>query len=59
MPCPPGGISPLTRAPRTTVASVARMGSIYCGSGRADETIEVEAVALIEVVKPLLARITA
>ncbi|MBW4717087.1 aminoacyl-tRNA deacylase [Saccharothrix obliqua] len=54
----PGGISPLTEvADRTVVfhTSVPDMGTVYCGSGRADETIEVAAASLVALVDPVLA----
>ncbi|MEV0676158.1 YbaK/EbsC family protein [Actinosynnema sp. NPDC050436] len=54
----PGGISPLTGlADRAVVfhESVPGMGQVYCGSGRDDETIEVAAEALVELVRPVIA----
>ncbi|WP_103339728.1 aminoacyl-tRNA deacylase [Amycolatopsis sp. CA-126428] len=53
----PGGISPLTElAGRTVVfhTTVPDMGTVYCGSGRDDETIEVAAASLVELVRPVL-----
>ncbi|ASU81450.1 hypothetical protein CDO52_00460 [Nocardiopsis gilva YIM 90087] len=46
----PGGISPLTRLADATVVfdeAVADMGVVYCGSGRADGTIKIEARDLV------------
>jgi Cys-tRNA(Pro)/Cys-tRNA(Cys) deacylase len=53
----PGGISPLTTAEGTVIfhTTVPDMGTVYCGSGRDDETIEVAAADLVEVVNPVLA----
>lgn len=54
----PGGISPLTDfADRTVVfhTPVPDMGKVYCGSGRDDETIEVDAASLVDVVRPVIA----
>ncbi|CCH29722.1 YbaK/EbsC family protein [Actinosynnema sp. NPDC047251] len=53
----PGGISPLTEVADRTVVfhpSVPEMGKVYCGSGRDDVTIEVDAAALVELVKPVI-----
>jgi Cys-tRNA(Pro)/Cys-tRNA(Cys) deacylase len=58
----PGGISPVTRAPDVRVVfdtPIATMGTIYCGSGRADETITLTAHDLIKVVNPTIAPIAA
>lgn len=46
----PGGVSPLTRLPGVAVVfdrAVATMGTVYCGSGRADETIRLAAHDLV------------
>jgi Cys-tRNA(Pro)/Cys-tRNA(Cys) deacylase len=54
----PGGISPLTRMPGAIVVfdtTVPAMTKVYCGSGKDDETIEIEVDKLIEVVRPQLA----
>ncbi|MGH3914864.1 MAG: aminoacyl-tRNA deacylase [Pseudonocardiaceae bacterium] len=58
----PGGVSPLTFRSGTLVAfdtSVRAMETVYCGSGRDDETIKIEASSLIEVVQPLFAQLAA
>ena len=54
----PGGISPLTDvADRAVVfhTPVPDMGKVYCGSGRDDETIEVDAANLVDLVRPVIA----
>ncbi|MBB5959521.1 Cys-tRNA(Pro)/Cys-tRNA(Cys) deacylase [Saccharothrix tamanrassetensis] len=54
----PGGISPLTELADKTVvfhATVPSMGKVYCGSGRDDETIEVDAASLVDLVRPVIA----
>ncbi|GAA2255789.1 hypothetical protein GCM10010145_24970 [Streptomyces ruber] len=51
----PGGASPVCDLPDVVTvfdASVASMGTVYCGSGRADRTVVVEAARLIELVRP-------
>ncbi|WP_447008046.1 aminoacyl-tRNA deacylase [Saccharothrix isguenensis] len=58
----PGGISPLTTLDGTTVlfhSTVADMGTVYCGSGRADETVEVDAASLVDVVRPVVTDVAA
>lgn len=58
----PGGISPLTDVPGTVVlfdAAVPGMGRVYCGSGRADRTIEVEVTGLQRAVNPILGELSA
>ncbi|WP_309111506.1 YbaK/EbsC family protein [Saccharothrix sp.] len=57
----PGGISPVTRVePRTVVfhTTVPDMGTVYCGSGRDDETVQVEAADLVALVQPVLAEVS-
>ncbi len=57
-----GGVSPLTNIPRTVVlfdVAVPEMGSVYCGSGRADRTIKVDAQDLLRVAQPVLAELFA
>ncbi|GHH83670.1 aminoacyl-tRNA deacylase [Streptomyces capitiformicae] len=51
----PGGASPVCDLPDVVIvfdASVTRMGTVYCGSGRADRTVVIEAARLIELVGP-------
>ncbi|WP_433271673.1 aminoacyl-tRNA deacylase [Actinosynnema sp. CS-041913] len=54
----PGGISPLTDLDDKTVVfhtTVPDMGKVYCGSGRDDVTIEVDAATLVDLVRPVVA----
>ncbi|MFE6334288.1 aminoacyl-tRNA deacylase [Streptomyces sp. NPDC057798] len=55
----PGGVSPVCNAPGVTVVfdtAVTRMGTVYCGSGRADRSVEVEAADLLRLAgTPLVA----
>ncbi|NJP89877.1 hypothetical protein HCN51_10540 [Nonomuraea sp. FMUSA5-5] len=56
----PGSASPVSDADGVVIvfdASVPGMGTVYCGSGRPDRTIEIDADVLIEVVKPRLAEL--
>jgi Cys-tRNA(Pro)/Cys-tRNA(Cys) deacylase len=58
----PGGASPVCGAGGVTVVfdhDVSAMGRVYCGSGRADRTVEVEAGELLRLVRPIVARISA
>lgn len=58
----PGGVSPLTDIPRTMVlfdVTVPDMGNVYCGSGRADRTINVDASDLLRVANPVLGELFA
>ncbi|MEV5432003.1 YbaK/EbsC family protein [Streptomyces sp. NPDC052701] len=51
----PGGASPVCDLPDVVIvfdASVTRMGTVYCGSGRADRTVRIEAARLVELVNP-------
>ena len=51
----PGGASPVCAAGRRDPVfdvSVTRMSTVYCGSGRADRTVKIEAQQLIELVGP-------
>jgi Cys-tRNA(Pro)/Cys-tRNA(Cys) deacylase len=53
----PGGVSPLTDVPGTVVlfdVAVPEIGSVYCGSGRADRTIKVDAAGLMRAANPVL-----
>ncbi|MGW5637743.1 aminoacyl-tRNA deacylase [Streptomyces sp. NPDC003832] len=55
----PGGVSPVCSAPGVTVVfdtAVTRMGTVYCGSGRADRSVEVGAADLLRLAgTPLVA----
>lgn len=58
----PGGASPICGADGVITvfdAAVAGMGSVYCGSGRADRTVEIEAKTLIDLVQPIVAQLGA
>jgi prolyl-tRNA editing enzyme YbaK/EbsC (Cys-tRNA(Pro) deacylase) len=33
--------------------------TVYCGSGRADQTVQIEAETLIDLVRPVIASVTA
>lgn len=51
----PGGASPVCDLPDAVTVfdvSVTGMGTVYCGSGRADRTVQIEAAQLIALVKP-------
>lgn len=51
----PGGASPVCGLPDVVIVfdtAVTRMGTVYCGSGRADRTVQIEAAQLIELVGP-------
>ncbi|MGW1365211.1 aminoacyl-tRNA deacylase [Streptomyces chartreusis] len=51
----PGGASPVCDLPDVVIvfdASVTSMGTVYCGSGRADRTVQIEAAQLVELVNP-------
>jgi Cys-tRNA(Pro)/Cys-tRNA(Cys) deacylase len=57
----PGGASPVCGADCVTVvfdAGTDRMGRVYCGSGRPDRTVEIDAAALIALVRPTVAEVT-
>lgn len=57
----PGGASPVCDADGVIIVfdvSVLEMGTVYCGSGRADQTVQVEAKALIDLVRPVIAAVT-
>jgi Cys-tRNA(Pro)/Cys-tRNA(Cys) deacylase len=58
----PGGASPVCDADDVTTVfdvCVPRMGTVFCGSGRADRTVEIEAKALVELVHPTIAAVIA
>lgn len=51
----PGGASPVCDLPDVVIvfdSSVTSMGTVYCGSGRADRTVQIAAARLIELVNP-------
>ena len=39
--------------------SVLKMDTVFCGSGRADRTVEIEAKTLIDLVRPIIAAVAA
>jgi Cys-tRNA(Pro)/Cys-tRNA(Cys) deacylase len=39
--------------------SVPQMGTVFCGSGRCDQTVEIEASALVDIARPVIAPVTA
>ncbi|EIV92379.1 hypothetical protein FraQA3DRAFT_1928 [Frankia sp. QA3] len=52
----PGGASPVCAVPGVVVVfdvAVRQMGVVFCGSGRADRTIQVDVGHLIELVEPI------
>jgi len=58
----PGGASPVCGVDGVVTVfddSVARMGSVYCGSGRADRTVQIEAETLVDLVRPVIAPLVA
>ncbi|MFF7415378.1 aminoacyl-tRNA deacylase [Streptomyces lydicus] len=58
----PGGASPVCDLPDVVIvfdASVTAMGTVYCGSGRADRTVQIEAARLIELVNPKIEELSA
>ena len=58
----PGGVSPLTDVPGTMVlfdVAVPEMDSVYCGSGRADRTIEVGVPGLLRAARPVVGELSA
>lgn len=58
----PGGASPVCGADEVITVfdvSVLDMGTVFCGSGRADRTVEIEAKALVELVQPIVATVIA
>jgi Cys-tRNA(Pro)/Cys-tRNA(Cys) deacylase len=57
-----GGASPVCAVDGVVTvfdSFVCGMGKVYCGSGRADQTVQTEARTLIELVQPLIASIVA
>jgi Cys-tRNA(Pro)/Cys-tRNA(Cys) deacylase len=58
----PGGASPVCGVDSVVTvfdSSVPDMGLVYCGSGHADRTIEIEAEALVELTRPIIAELIA
>jgi Cys-tRNA(Pro)/Cys-tRNA(Cys) deacylase len=58
----PGGASPVCDSAGVITVfdeSVPRMGIVFCGSGRCDQTVEIEASALVGVTRPVIATVTA
>jgi Cys-tRNA(Pro)/Cys-tRNA(Cys) deacylase len=58
----PGGASPVCGVDGVVTVfdvSVPDMGVVYCGSGRADQTVQIEAKALVELVQPVIAPLVA
>ncbi|GAA1010994.1 YbaK domain-containing protein [Streptomyces sp. F-3] len=59
----PGGVSPLCTRPDVTVvldSAVPDMGRVFCGSGRADRTLELEAADILRMAHhPVVAGIAA
>jgi Cys-tRNA(Pro)/Cys-tRNA(Cys) deacylase len=58
----PGGASPVCGADGViTVFDVSafEMGTVFCGSGRADRTVKIEAKTLIDLVRPIIAAVAA
>lgn len=39
--------------------STLEMDTVYCGSGRADQTVKIEAKTLIDLVRPIIAAVAA
>lgn len=58
----PGGASPVCGVDGVVTVfdvGVPDMGVVYCGSGRADHTVEIEAKTLVELVEPIVAPLMA
>jgi Cys-tRNA(Pro)/Cys-tRNA(Cys) deacylase len=58
----PGGASPVCDAAGVITVfdtSVTKMGTVFCGSGYANRTVEIEAKTLIDVVQPIIASVIA
>jgi Cys-tRNA(Pro)/Cys-tRNA(Cys) deacylase len=59
----PGGASPVCGVEDGVItvfdASVPEMGMVFCGSGRQDRTVEIEARTLVDLVQPILASVIA
>jgi Cys-tRNA(Pro)/Cys-tRNA(Cys) deacylase len=58
----PGGASPVCDVDGVITVfdvSVLEMSIVYCGSGHADRTVQIEAKTLIDLVRPVIAAVTA
>jgi Cys-tRNA(Pro)/Cys-tRNA(Cys) deacylase len=58
----PGGASPVCDADGVIIVfdvSALEMRTVYCGSGRADRTVQIEAKTLIDLLQPVIAPVTA
>jgi Cys-tRNA(Pro)/Cys-tRNA(Cys) deacylase len=58
----PGGASPVCGVDGVITVfdvSVLNMGTVFCGSGRADRTVEIDAKALAGLVQPVIAAVIA
>jgi len=58
----PGGASPVCGVEGVVTVfdvSVPDMGRVYCGSGHADKTVEIEAKTLVALVQPIIASLIA
>ena len=58
----PGGASPVCGADGVITVfdvSALEMDTVYCGSGRADRTVKIEAKTLIDLVRPIIAAVAA
>lgn len=58
----PGGASPVCGADGVITVfdvSALEMGTVYCGSGSAGRTVKIEAKALIDLVRPVIAAVAA
>ena len=58
----PGGASPVCGADGVITVfdiSALEMGTVYCGSGRANRTVKIEAKTLIALVRPVIAVVAA
>jgi Cys-tRNA(Pro)/Cys-tRNA(Cys) deacylase len=58
----PGGASPVCGVDGVVSVfdvAVPDMGLVYCGSGHADQTVEIEAKTLVELVQPVIASLIA
>jgi Cys-tRNA(Pro)/Cys-tRNA(Cys) deacylase len=58
----PGGASPVCGTDGVTTVfdvSVLSMATVFCGSGRTDQTVEIQAKTLVELIQPIIAAVTA
>jgi Cys-tRNA(Pro)/Cys-tRNA(Cys) deacylase len=57
----PGGASPVCGADGVTAVfdvSVLSMATVFCGSGRTDQTVQIQAKTLVELIQPIIAAVT-